>query len=355
MDQDKVNPFVSSPDASAGGTPSDQNLQAAPAMPVNPYAPAGAPYAPGSNTPAPAFANQGAPAPQLADPAVPNTAPRFSNPDPAYTSISPAPSVTTPAPDKPKFFTKKFIIFASVGLILIVAAVVAGTILQGSRGGNSSDQSSGNTTFNSYMNYILTGSQSGAAYQSEYNIGEIYYIEKAFSSADSFNRSVAGEIATNWDKVYTSLSDTQKNSAAVEDYNALVEVFRLYSQVPPLSDEALLSAYTSGSGKNYLTDYYSAYDNGNSVYAKSYGKILVDQGEAAFAKYQIYSREGCLPSGALDEECISMKILSEEDQATMFSYNQLTSQERVALADYTSTLVTSVWDVKRVVNGEEQS
>ena len=348
MDQNKVNPFSENPASSAGSAPAPQS---SPNVPVNPYAPAGAPYAPGSNTPPPDYAITSGDAP-----AVPNTAPRFSTPDPAFTSVPN--NYPSAGPEKPKFFTKKFVILASAGVVLILAAVITGIILQNNRknNGTSINTTSSNATFNSYMNYILVGNHSSSTYQNEYSASKIYYIEESFNNINGYNRSVANEVAVNWGQAYTTLTDAQKNLAAVKDYNALVETFRLYSQISPLSDEELLSAYANGQdGDAYLEDYYSAYNNSSSVYAKNFGKILTDQGKAAFAKYQIYAREGCLSSNTLDDECIGIKTLSADDQKIMFDYNQLTSQKEATLADYITTLVTSIWDVEHAINGETQS
>lgn len=95
--------------------------------PVNPYAPTGAPYAPGSNTPAPVF-----------------------------TPIS-------PAPEKPKLFTKKFIIFIIIGIVLIVAAIVAAVIIRSSRQGNNTNtppSSQQEATVRELANLLISGNKS---------------------------------------------------------------------------------------------------------------------------------------------------------------------------------------------------
>lgn len=130
MDQDKVNPFVGNAETSAGGSPvSVPSSTPVSSTPVNPYAPAGAPYAPGSNTPTPSYAT---PMQSLNGPAVPNTS--ASSNDFAFTAIS-------PTPEKPKLFSKKFLILAGIGVALIIAAVVTGIILQNNRGNNKNNTS----------------------------------------------------------------------------------------------------------------------------------------------------------------------------------------------------------------------
>ena len=139
MDQNKVNPFSENPATGAGNN----------SVPVNPYAPAGAPYAPGSNTPPPDYAITSGDAP-----AVPNTAPRFSTPDPAFTSVPN--NYPSAGPEKPKFFTKKFVILIVAGILLIVAAVVTGVILQNNRNNSTGSASRTNTT-NELANLLING------------------------------------------------------------------------------------------------------------------------------------------------------------------------------------------------------
>ena len=365
MDQNKVNPFPENPTSSTGDNPMPQSSQ--PSVPVNPYAPAGAPYAPGSNTPPPDYAMPYTPSSvdsaAFDAPAVPNTA---GGPGP-YTSISPAPGqyasgqYAAAGPEKPKFFTKKFIILASVGIVLIIATIVTGVILQNDRNNgtantqnNSNGQTSTSNTFNSYMNYILTGSPSNSEYSERYDPKKIYYIETVIHASSDFDISNVKQLIANWNGAYNSLDDAQKTNVAVRNYKALVDFFGIYSQTPPLSNDALLNAFVNSRGEDYLASYYSGYTNSDSSYAKKYGKILIDYGKAAFNKYNIYSREGCLSKGVLDEECMSIKTLTEEDSNVNLEYNQLAYLLEVTLSDYISSLITDVWDVNRAVNGEEQ-
>lgn len=125
--------------------------------PVNPYAPSGAPYAPGSNTPAPSYASPSQSVPYTArtwsspatSPAVPNTAGNDT-----FMSI-------TPAPEKPKFFTKKFIIFLIIGIVLIIATIIAAVIIRSSRQGNNTPPSSQQeATVRELANLLVSGNRS---------------------------------------------------------------------------------------------------------------------------------------------------------------------------------------------------
>ncbi|MBQ3348739.1 hypothetical protein IJG90_04515 [Candidatus Saccharibacteria bacterium] len=353
MDQDKVNPFVGNAETSAGGSPvSVPSSTTVSSTPVNPYAPAGAPYAPGSNTPTPSYAT---PMQPLNGPAVPNTS--ASSNDFAFTAIS-------PAPEKPKLFSKKFLILAGIGVALIIAAVVTGIILQNNRGGtkNSNTQSTypstteGNTNgLNSYMNYILLGSDSNKAYTDEYNANTVYYIETVINGVKGYNADIARTMLAKWDAFYSSLDDEQKSNIAIGDYNALMEFFRIYGNVTPLTDEELLSIFIKGQdGNEYLTNYYSTYVDSYSPYAKIYGDILINYGSSSFSKYQIYSRNGCISDNKLDEECLEPKTFSDDDDQKIIEFNRYASLKRSTFSNDAKSIVLSVWDVKYAINGEGQ-
>ena len=176
MDQNKVNPFSENPASSAGSAPAPQS---SPNVPVNPYAPAGAPYAPGSNTPPPDYAITSGDAP-----AVPNTAPRFSTPDPAFTSVPN--NYPSASPEKPKFFTKKFVILASAGVVLILAAVATGLILQNNRS-NNTNTGSGTNNINELANLLVDGQSEKTT--PDFSLNEWYFEQLLISARDS-NESI---------------------------------------------------------------------------------------------------------------------------------------------------------------------
>ena len=255
MDQDKVNPFVGNTEAPAGGAPvSDVSASSsstaasgsAPSVPVNPYAPAGAPYAPGSNTPAPDFATpyaggtydspsatfSGSSVSEISSdgPAVPNTG--------AYTSFSPAPSqdpiqFSNAGPEKPKLFTKKFIIFAIIGLVLIIAAVVAGVIVQNNRTekGTSVTVKSNDyqSSLNTYINYITLGSNSSERKDFAYDENGSYFLtlklhDYAKSSSKEDAKIAMSDAKKYFDVYYEKVPDDKKTSS--EESGTSIELYR---------------------------------------------------------------------------------------------------------------------------------
>lgn len=257
MDQDKVNPFVGNTEAPAGGAPvSDTSSSSAPAsassssaaapiqsVPVNPYAPAGAPYAPGSNTPAPDYATPYAggtyASPSINNmssdgPAVPNAG------SSAYTSFSPAPSqnqdiyMPSDSPEKPKLFAKKFIIFAIIGLVLIAGAVVAGVIMQNNRGkkDTSATVKSGDyqASLNTYINYITSGSNSSEPRDFTYDENKSYFLTSELYNYTAKTSSKEGaKIAINdakkyFDTYYEKVPDNKKASS--EESGTSVDLYR---------------------------------------------------------------------------------------------------------------------------------
>ena len=226
MDQDKVNPFVGNTETPAGGSP-----VSAPSTPVNPYAPAGTPYAPGSNTPAPSYAD-----PISASPAVPNT----SASDPAYTSISPAPSQNFDDPEKPKLFTKKFIILVIIGLVLIAGAVVAGIIVQnnkkatGSSANSTSASSDGQGLLNLYTNYIISGTASADKNNASYDENKTYYLPsklhditknaEARGDAESTILSAKKYFDDYYNKKFADNSDQNDADSSIALYRGVVDM-----------------------------------------------------------------------------------------------------------------------------------
>lgn len=249
MDQDKVNPFVGNTETPAGGAPvSDASAFSSstaasgstPSVPVNPYAPAGAPYAPGSNTPAPDFATPYSggtyDSPDTAfsnDPAVPNTG------SSAYTSFSPAPSqnqdiyMPSGSPEKPKLFTKKFIIFAIIGLVLIIAAVVAGVIVQNNRTekGTSVTVKSNDyqSSLNTYINYITLGSNSSERKDFAYDENGSYFLtlklhDYTKSSSKEDAKIAMSDAKKYFDIYYEKVPDDKKTSS--EESGTSIELYR---------------------------------------------------------------------------------------------------------------------------------
>ncbi|MBQ9029587.1 hypothetical protein IJ114_02360 [Candidatus Saccharibacteria bacterium] len=353
MDENQMNSFEGNSNASAGANSgvSDNTSSNPSAIPVNPYAPSGAPYAPGSNTPAPSYAAPSQSTPYTArtwnspaiSPAVPNTAGNDT-----FMSIAPAPKET-------KFFTKKFVIFLIIGLILIAAAIVTGVVIKNNRS-NTPAQNTSNASFNSYMNYILLGVQSDSAYTAGYSPSDIYYIETVFNSNNNYDVAVAKAFASKWDVFYNLLDNNQKGNSAVSEYNSLIALFKSYTEAPTLTDDALLTAYSNTQGNvSYLTDYYLPYTNSSSSYAKSYGELLVQYGTAVFNKYAIYSRGGCIIEGQINQECVDILELSDDDRVKIAEPNKLLLSARNAFAEDTGLLITKVWDVNTVINGGAQS
>lgn len=253
MDQDKVNPFVGNTETSAGGSPVSAPSNpaanqapvkpATPSVPVNPYAPAGAPYAPGSNTPAPDFATPSD------GPAVPNTG------SSAYTNFSPAPSQNYASPEKPKLFTKKFIIFAVIGIVLIIAAIVAGVVIQNTR--KSKTTSSGVVVTNSYQkplntytNYIVSGSDSSEHKDFTYNENTNYFLTSKLHNyvTDTSAREDARAAITNAKKYfeiyYSQVPDNEKENSSesgisIDLYRDIVNLMDYIINNQPSSAETL--------------------------------------------------------------------------------------------------------------------
>lgn len=343
MDQDKVNPFVGNTEAPVGGSPIS-----VPPTPVNPYAPAGAPYAPGSNTPAPDYATPYNPSSD--NPAVPNT----SAPA-AYTSISPAPSVS-PEPEKPKLFTKKFIIFAVIGLVLIAGTVVAGIIVQNSRK-NSTTSSPKNPTdkFYSYMNYLISGTDSVKKVDSSSKPGIVYYVATELGSTKKYNPEVANTIASKWNDFYDSLSSTSKEGDTMKDYQNLVTLFSIYGKNEPLSTETLLNIFTKESEpEEYIRKYYSPYTDSSSTYAKKYGDTSVEYGLTTYGAYKVYSKYGCINSGTLDKSCLDIQTLEESEIGDVSKFYRNANVEDKLLSQDTNELTEKAWNILYMVEGGER-
>ena len=336
MDQDKVNPFVGNTETPAGGTPVSAtptasvdsavsapdpvnpvgSTQAGPAIPVNPYAPAGAPYAPGSNTPAPSYADP-------ISPAVPNT----SAPDPAYTSFSPAPSqdfIPMDTPERPKLFTKKFVIFAVIGLVLIAGAVVAGLVLQRSRSGsgsgssNSSITSSSNTmkNINRYMNYILYGTDADTKVQNDPENGAPIFIEKALGNVDNVDINAAKLMTEKW-KTFISEYNESKPEAIknfIDNNQPTMDFFDAYVADRPLTEEEIVNSYFKGdTDREYVEKKYSRYRK-ISTLADEYVNNQIEYVLATFEKIKIYQFYGCVIEQKLNSDCLVSKNLSDEEQ-----------------------------------------
>lgn len=331
MDQDKVNPFVGNTETPAGGSPvsAPSNpvgapAQSAPSAPVNPYAPAGAPYAPGSNTPAPDYYN-----PSSDSPAVPNT----SAPS-AYTSFSPAPSQNfTPMdnPEKPKLFTKKFIIFAVIGLILIAGAVVAGILIQNNRksGGNSATNNGQQTSnggsideissnnMKKYANYIVSGTDSTNNVQDLGNNTYKYFISGKLGDVFSPDIDVMKNMVSKWQAFSSSFStNSEIFKKTVADYQKVVDFFKVYSENQPYTDEELLKIYQEGKDKTYLEERYEAYKTISDA-SNEYAMTQIEYGAAIFDKFDIYKKYGCLESSSLNLDCIERQKFSADENSIL--------------------------------------
>ncbi len=358
MDQSKVNPFVGNTETSAGGSPVSAPSNpaanqapvkpATPSVPVNPYAPAGAPYAPGSNTPAPDFATPSD------GPAVPNTG------SPAYTNFSPAPSqnqdifMPSDSPEKPKLFTKKFIIFAVIGVVLIITAVVAGVIVQNNKKPNSNTASAKGSMekLNSYMNYILYNAQSSADVTTPYSPEDVYYIETVFNSVNDYDSDISEALYSKWNNFYTGLDSAVSENGIVKDYNSLVAFFKLYGQTQPLSKENLVKTFLDdGDSESYIRDYYTVYTNSNSDYSKDMGRILTNYAMELIDSYNVYNKYGCISSGELNDECLSEQTMSQEESAIILKPYETENVKNELFWGYVKNLVYGSWDVRHVTDG----
>ncbi|MBR3365921.1 hypothetical protein IKG48_02260 [Candidatus Saccharibacteria bacterium] len=305
MDQDKVNPFVGNTETPAGGSP-----VSVPSTPVNPYAPAGTPYAPGSNTPAPDYATPMSD-PQIGDsdsPAVPNT----SAPA-AYTSISPAPSVS-PEPEKPKLFTKKFIIFAVIGLVLIAGAIVAGVIVQNSKKSGSnklvdtsskaiSSSSEYGKALNILYNYLSDGTKDNTAEFKQVN--DVYSAHFYRAMDESFWNIKSDGVVTNANTgmtvdlektglLFSSQSERDSYIEQVKTYNNKVKsanakyanesitleaLCKIYDNHVVINQDDIKNIYNVNGAENakgYFEANYPDLANSNNAVIQEYSKIQKD-------------------------------------------------------------------------------
>ena len=291
MDQNKVNPFSENPASSAGSAPAPQS---SPNVPVNPYAPAGAPYAPGSNTPPPDYAITSGDAP-----AVPNTAPRFSTPEPAFTSVPN--NYPSAGPEKPKFFTKKFVILASAGVVLILAAVITGIILQNNRKNQGStvtiSASSEGEAVTKLSNLLIQNKDS--IDNPNFN-QETWYIQEIFDFYED-RYSIVGDYFTKLTKLSSYITN---DNIIKNDIKALADYFLVNHY-----EENLLSTYIK-SGQNAAETYISTtlggaeVKNGNQTIAEYVLSQLRSYLEQKLQLFNTYKESGCISNGSLMDTCI---------------------------------------------------
>ena len=397
MDQSKVNPFVGNTETSAGGSPvsatptsgstsdfaastsgstpgfasapaqpaqstqSASPAQPAPSVPVNPYAPAGAPYAPGSNTPAPSYAD-----PISTSPAVPNT----SSPDPAYTSFSPAPSQNfTPmsTPERPKLFTKKFVIFMIVGIILIAGAVVAGLMVQGGNKKGSSTQntvsapvetevtiktsSSALETLAYISNLMISGTESASS--PDFNVDEWYISIVAESMADK-------DIITRYDDArkiskYFSVLDSLTRNNADEKIETLkkgleesLTAYEDYLSIDKYEDD--LTGYYLTKGINAATDYanelFSSISSNNASTSNILKRYYLDFLLGKVSLLDDYSKNGCITNNSIDQNCANQFI------ATFSSLKSQKLRAREYVAPIFESIKTELTELYNTLGGD---
>lgn len=377
MDQDKVNPFVGNTETPTGGAPvSDASGSNAPAsassssaatptqsVPVNPYAPAGAPYAPGSNTPAPDYATPYAggtyASPSVSSmssdsPAVPNTG------SSAYTSFSPAPSqnqdiyMPSDSPEKPKLFTKKFIIFAIIGLVLIAGAVVAGVLIQNNRkkGTNISKSTEDVSYLNSYMNYILYGTDSNAKIQDITNNAQPIFIEKALGNNKNINIDAAKIMIDKW-QTFLSKYDTSRSEAIknfVKNNQSNIDFFKAYTETQPLTEKDIVEDYFAGNTeRKYFEQKYSSFYEISNL-ANKYIEEQINYALAVFEKIKIYQNHDCMIDQNFNADCMGSKILSDQEKDTIVESMNFYHAAAETYNDIVGQISNDSWLVYNVVS-----
>ncbi len=397
MDQSKVNPFVGNTETSAGGSPVSAPSNpaanqapvkpATPSVPVNPYAPAGAPYAPGSNTPAPDFATPYSggtyDSPNTAfsnDPAVPNTG------SSAYTSFSPAPSqnqdiyIPSDSPEKPKLFTKKFIILASVGLVLIAGAVVAGVVIQNNKksSGSKSQSSMVNTdyakSFYKFSNYIVNGSDSTSELKGSYAGSMSYSLAEATleqkddnylaKMKDLFNQFVNQyEKARNisLEKLISEVDSSDGGDTPDQNigYSAIdYNVANLYKRVvflegvekAKISEEDIVKAYTTGgieAVENLFSSTYASLRATNYPGGNEYVTEKIEYGAYLARLLEIYNNAGCLKDG-YDQKCATEIPLDQNGQNIYEIVEQLQDKAETFESEIVFYIINACWDIQGV-------
>lgn len=413
MDQDKVNPFSENPDTNTGNTSMPQSSPAgtpqpgpasaadlasttSPAaqpspvrVPVNPYAPAGAPYAPGSNTPPPDYAT---PINYSDTPAVPNTAPRFSAPDPAYTSISPAPSqgqdifLPSDSPEKPKFFTKKFIIIASISLVLIIAAIVTGLFLQNNRGsGNTSTGAIEKTytdDFYKFAQYVVNGKDTSAALSGRYEGLASYSLAEAVLANEnkaylSKMQELFSQFINNYEKsrdisITKLISETRTTETASDvadqnvgyiplDYNIanLYEKVNFLEQILSIdvSESTILDSYKMGGAlavENLFVDSYGNLSSSSYMDGANYAKDQIDYGLSLSKLLDLYNANGCLNSG-YDRTCAANIKLDTAAQELYNNTENLQDASDNFITNLVYDIISSCWDIESVLSSKGES
>ncbi|MDO4889415.1 MAG: hypothetical protein Q4A25_01835 [Candidatus Saccharibacteria bacterium] len=350
MDQSKVNPFVGNTETSAGGSPVSAPSNpaanqapvkpATPSVPVNPYAPAGAPYAPGSNTPAPDYTTSYMSSSD--GPAVPNTGAS------AYTNFSPASSqnqdifMPSDPPEKPKLFTKKFIIFAVIGVVLIIAAVVAGLIVQNNKKSNQSVKSNSvEDTFLNYANYLLYGKISTEPISDDVSWSSVNseiarvvndddqptkYLDELYKKFQIFSK--AGLVSSDEEPTYIQ--------STTQDLAKQIEILTKYETTSKISLSSIIDKYLTEGRTAMLQDVDKAYSDiarAPEDTLRQYAEQKVSLANAVANLYDIYNTAGCIVGQTIDGACakniidrseineLSNKISSLQDELVSFEQN----------------------------------
>lgn len=335
--------------------------------PVNPYAPPGAPYAAGSNTPPPSFAM----------PAVPNT----SASDPAYTSFStsasPVFTQSTP-PEKPKFFTKKFIIAASIGLALILAAVITGLILQNNRNNNSGNTQtrSYSSAFHRLANYLISGNDTSEKLSGEYDYANNdYAILSAIGTENNLNQPYftgAENLAVQFAEAYNqerniSLADLanliyngnenitgfQPFDYQILDYVGNIEFLNLYSSYPPASDEQILDYYVANTLNEQISNRISPFAASKYLTGRYYAGSYNDYAKNLLNMLDIYNAHGCIAEKTLDANCINGIDYSDDEQTSRNNFISASTQlESYTPASIARDLLSHCWDIQNYASQE---
>ena len=258
------------------------------------------------------------------------------------------------------------LLLIGIGAVVFIAivALIIPVLSQKSEDDSSDSQSQSQPygdykkEFNQFANYIISNKASDEQLVGEYDATKSYALNLALRSDDAEKRSTFLKQAKDYlDRFYHDFSLLKSVNYAVKErtssYRDSWLLIWAFFNEKWFTDDELLALFNDEGSEKALAKVDKAYSdsiNLDSGVVEEYVETKKAYDRLILARYDRYSRNGCITKGIVDESCVLELAPNASNGTISETRSELNRQYSVAVL----SAVGSIWDISELVNNLEE-
>ncbi len=210
--------------------------------------------------------------------------------------------------------------------------------------------------FDRFATYLLYG-ESRDELSENYNINYIYKIDQELVTPTDEYWKNADNLLNTAVESYDHVKDNKESLvAALKSYREAFDFVDVYRAVVNPSDDDIVNAYLAsgeGGAVSLVNQTYSPF--GDSSVAIAYVEARKSQYNALIDILKLYSENGCITDGSMSSTCVNDLLINQEDRVnTLMSQETSSDLTATTLIDQTVTqLKSNCWQLRTQYYGDD--